>query len=220
VVSNSYKWILLQNKGCVSGLYYENVKSGTTITRLGVIGDSTTVRAAPLPPQYHDCGFPSPPIGRPNAGLFLSVAVLSGLERVDVCYIDKRCTGMLIHYLNGHTTVLGQWHASCVSQCSCIYNCSGPSITKIYFRMLKSGDHQIVTDISFSPDTSETTPVHDYRVFDAGEVNCKLIQIHNTSANTLVQHIAWWFSERYDTVLRWTGALRDIPQESTMRLHL
>jgi hypothetical protein len=158
-------------KGCISGLYYENVKSGTTILRLGTIGDGTAARAAPLPPQYYNCDFPSPLIGSPNAGLFLSSAVLDGPQRVDVCYIDKRCTGMMIHYHTGPTIVLGQWHTSCVSRRSCIYDSSGPSITNIYFLMLQSGDRQIVTDISFSPDTSETTPARDYRVFGVGEVN-------------------------------------------------
>lgn len=170
VINNQYKWILLQNDGCISGLYYENVSSGRTIMRLGVIGDGTTTRAAPLTPQYHNCDFPSPPIGTPNAGLFLSFAVLSGLERVDVCYVDKRCTGMLIRYVDSHTVALGQWHTSCVSQCFCIYNSSGPSSTKIYFRMSKTRDRQIVTAISFSPDTVEIMQDSDYQVFNVGEV--------------------------------------------------
>ncbi|KUJ07346.1 uncharacterized protein LY89DRAFT_545051, partial [Mollisia scopiformis] len=112
----------LQQKGCVAGFYYENVTSGTTIMRLGVTGDDTPSRAARLPPLYHNCGFPSPPIGSPNAGLFLSIAVLSGLKRVDMCRINKRCAGMLLQYLDGHTTILGQWHSSPPSQQSCIYN--------------------------------------------------------------------------------------------------
>jgi len=174
VGSNRYKWILLQQEGCIAGFYYENVNSGTTIMRLGVTGDGTAARAAPLPPQYHNCNFPSPPIGSPNAGLFLSFAVLSSLDRVDVCYVDKRCTGMLIRYLDSHAVVLGQWHASSASQCSCIYNSSGPSITNIYFRISKSRDRQIVTSISFSPDTAETTPDSDYQVFSVGEVRLQV----------------------------------------------
>lgn len=48
VISRQYKWILLQNDGCISGLYYKNVNSVRTIMRLGAIGDGTTARAAPL----------------------------------------------------------------------------------------------------------------------------------------------------------------------------
>jgi hypothetical protein len=141
--------------------------------RLGVTGNDSLIRAAPLPPQYHNCDFPSPPIRSPNAGLFLSIAVLSSFARVDVCHVNKRCTGMLIRYLDSHTEVLGQWHASSASQHSCIYNSSGPAITKIYFGMSKSGDRQIVTDISFSPATVQTTPDYDYQVFSVGEVRLK-----------------------------------------------
>lgn len=173
MVSNRYKWILLKPAGFIVGFYYENVISGTTIMRLGVTGDGTPIRAASLPPQYHNCGFPSPPIGSPNAGLFLSFAVLTGLERVDTCYVAQRCTGMLLHYLNSHTKVLGQWHTSSPSQHACIYNNSGPAITKIFFRMSKSRDHQVVTDISFSPATVETTLDSDYQVFSVREVRLK-----------------------------------------------
>ncbi|PVH70804.1 hypothetical protein DL98DRAFT_373904, partial [Cadophora sp. DSE1049] len=122
VIGNGYKWILLRHEGYITGLYHENVKSGMAIMRLGVIGDGTALGAAPLQPQYHNCGFPSPPIGAPNAGLFLSFAVLHGLERVDICRVKTRCTGLMIHYLGGRISVLGQWHASCASQSSCIYD--------------------------------------------------------------------------------------------------
>jgi len=170
VVSNGYKWILLQQEGLIAGFYYENVDSGTTIMRLGVTGDSNTTRAAPLLPRYQNCDFPSPPIGSPNAGLFLSVAALSGLEKVDVCQIGKRCTGMLMHYLNGLVLVLGQWHASCVSHRYCIYNNNGRNIINIYFELSTFGQHQIVTDISFSPNIVETTPNSNYQVFGVEEV--------------------------------------------------
>ncbi|KAH9208844.1 hypothetical protein DL95DRAFT_32875 [Leptodontidium sp. 2 PMI_412] len=199
VISNGFKWILLQHEGYIAGLYYENVKSGMTIMRLGVIGDGTAPGATPLQPQYHNCGFPSPPIGAPNAGLFLSFAVLHGLERVDVCRVKNRCTGLMIHYLSGRTSVLGQWHASCAPQSSCIYDSHGPAITNIYFEMSRCKDRQIVTAVSFAPSTAEATSDSEYRVFSVGE------------------HIAWWFSERYDEILRWTGELQDIPKESTMK---
>jgi hypothetical protein len=142
--------------------------------RLGVVGGSPTARAAPLLPQYHNCDAPSPIVG-PNAGLFLSVAVLSNFQRVDVCRINNRYTGMLLHYFDGHTAVLGQWQISSVSCCSCIYNNSGPSISDIYFRLSKSGDHQIVTNISFLLAISEAISNCEYRVFNIGEVKLHTI---------------------------------------------
>jgi hypothetical protein len=135
--------------------------------RLGVTGENTTVGTPLLRPQYYNCDCPSPPIGTPNAGLFLSVAVLSSLERVDICVADKRCMGMLIRYLDGRTVVLGQWNAS---NCSCIYRNSEPGITKIYFRVSQSGDRQIVTGISLSPDAFEIAPDSHYQVFTIGQV--------------------------------------------------
>ncbi len=180
--------------------------------RLGVIGDGITARAAPLPPQYHNCGFPSPPIGSPNAGLFLSFAILSDLERVDVCHVDKRCTGMLIRYLDGHTVVLGQWRAT--SQCSCIYDGSGPSITNIYFRVSKSS--RIVTAVGFSPDPVEMTLDSGCEVFSIGEVRLQADLDTQYLLISFVQYIAWWFSERHDKILRRTGQLSQIPEESSM----
>lgn len=170
MTKNYYRWILLQQEGCIAGFYYENVNSGIVIKRIGVTGDGTPARATALPPQYYNCEFPWFLKGMPNTGLFLSLAVLSGLERVDVCRVYQRRTGMLIHYTDGQTKVLGQWHASCPWQHSCIYNGSGPAISNIYFRMSKAGNSQIVTDISFSPNTVETTPDSDYVVFSVREV--------------------------------------------------
>jgi hypothetical protein len=170
VVENAYNWILLKTSKWVSGLYYENPNPRTTIMRLGVVGDGPIASATPLLPQYYDCDFPFPLIGSPNAGLFLSVAALNDLERVDLCHVDNRCTGMLIYYLDGHSAVLGQWQSSPFSRCSCIYNSSRPSITKIYFKLSKFQSHQVVADVSFSPDTNETTSACEYRGFTVGEV--------------------------------------------------
>jgi hypothetical protein len=174
VTENGYKWILLRQEGYVAGLYYENVKAGITILRLGATGDGTTQRVGPLNPQYHNCGFPSPPIGTPNAGLFLSFAALHGLERVDMCRIENRCTGLLIHYLSGRTSVLGQWHVSCASQRSCIYDSDCPVVSNIYFEMSRYRDRHIVTGVSFTPSKAGTTSDSEYRVFGVGEVRQKI----------------------------------------------
>ena len=139
--------------------------------RLGVIGDGTAARAAPLPPQYHICDVPFPSVGTPSADLFLSLAMLSDLEVVHVCYVNKRCTGMLIRYHNNHTVVLGQWHTSYNSRHVYIYNNSGVTITNIYFGMSKSS--QIVTAINFSPDIAETSD-SECHMFSIGEVRVQI----------------------------------------------
>ncbi|PBP19331.1 hypothetical protein BUE80_DR009929 [Diplocarpon rosae] len=199
VVDNGYKWILLRHEGCVTGFYYENVKFGKTIMRLGVTGDGTALGAAPLQPQYHQCGFPSPQIGSPNAGLFISIAVLHGLERVDMCRVKNRCTGLMIHYYGSRTSVLGQWHASCASQSSCIYDSNSPAATDIHFKISSHKDRQIVTGVSFTPFMTEVDPDSTYHVF------------------SVTEHIVWWFSRLYDEISRWTGELQAIPDQSIMK---
>lgn len=81
---------------------------------------------------------------------------------------------MLIRYVNSHTVVLRQWHTFCITKFFCIYNSSELSSTKIYFRMLKSKDRQIVTIISFLPNTVKTTPDFDYKVFSIREVTLQV----------------------------------------------
>lgn len=174
MIDNGYKWILLRHEGCIAGFYYEKVEAGLSILRLGVTGDGTSAQARPLYPQYYNCGFPSPPIGTPNAGLFLSFAALRGLERVDMCRIENRCTGLLIHYLGGRTSVLGQWRVSCASQRSCIYDSDCPAASNIYFEMSRYKDRYIVTAVSFTLSTAETTSDSEYRGFDIGEVRQKI----------------------------------------------
>ncbi|KAK0119426.1 hypothetical protein ONS95_010878 [Cadophora gregata] len=196
---NSFKWLLLGQEGCIKGLYYENVNSGQTIRRLGVIGDGTATRAAPLPPQYHICEFPSPLVGSLNGDLFLSSAVLNDLKVVDVCHVNERCTGMLICYHNDRTVVLGQWYTSGYSRRTRIYRDGGPTVTNIYFRISKSS--QIVTAIDFSSLVVETSDA-ELHTFSIGE------------------HIAWWFSGRHDKILPWTGHTSQIPEKSMLKQHL
>jgi hypothetical protein len=99
VMENDYKWILLGSKGCITGFYYENSPPCSKIMRLGITSDNTHTTTTALTPQYHICEIP--PIAGPNAGLFLSVAILSGFEKVNLCRVLDRCTGILIHYVNG-----------------------------------------------------------------------------------------------------------------------
>jgi len=177
VINNSHKWILLENNKFVSGLYYENVNSGRIIMRLGVVGGSPIIRTAPLLPQYDNCDIPSPLIGGPNAGLFLLVAALSNLQRVDVCRVNDCYPVMFIYYFDGYTAILGQWQIASVSCYSCIYNNSRPSITDIYFRVSKSGDYITVTNIGFLLNISKAISTCEYRVFIIRD-----IKLHTTLA--------------------------------------
>jgi hypothetical protein len=156
--------------GCVTGLYYENRPSCRKIMRLGVTGDDVPLKTTPLTPQYRVCRIP--PIGSIGAGLFLSTAVLSGLDKVDLCHVSNRCIGMLIHYTSGLTVVLGQWRTAGGLQYSCIYKSNGETdLTNIYFRLTRTERYTIVTDVSFSEDYSGVViPNSEYQVYCVGEV--------------------------------------------------
>jgi hypothetical protein len=191
------------------------------IMRLGVIGDGIPLKTTPLTPQYRVCRIPL--IGSIGAGLFLSTAVLSGLEKVDLCRVSNRCIGILIHYISGLIVVLGQWRTAGGLQYSCIYksdNKTNPtSITNIYFRITRSGRHTIVTDVSFSEDHIRAViPNSEYQVYCEGEVRSLHLAICNllTVLWGFLQCIAWWFSQFYDVVVPWTGLTQDIPRECKM----
>lgn len=168
VVRNQYQWILLKNKGCITGFYYENSASHTIIMRLGVADDGAFMTCTPLTPQYPARVLP--PIAGPNGGVFLTVAFLGGFEKIDLCRVSGRCTGMLVHYPQGPPSVLGQWHSSCVAEHLCIYSSGTKSINNIYFRISSSENCKIVTHISFSEDNCEATPDSQYHIFNLGMV--------------------------------------------------
>lgn len=188
--------------------------------RLGVTGDGVPLKTAPLTPQYRVCRIP--PIGSIGAGLFLSTAVLSGLDKVDLCRVSNRCIGMLIHYISGLTIVLGQWRTAGSLQYSCIYksdNRTSPtSITNIYFRITRSGRHTIVTDVSFLEDYSGVViPNSEYQVYREGEVRSLYLAVYSLlTVWDFLQCIAWWFSQFYDVVVPWAGLTQDIPGECKM----
>jgi hypothetical protein len=90
---------------CVTRLYYENRPCCGNIIRLGVTSDGFPLKTTPLTPQYRVCGIPL--IGSIGARLFLSIAHLSDLEKVDLCHVSNRYIGIMIHYISGLTIVLG-----------------------------------------------------------------------------------------------------------------
>jgi hypothetical protein len=142
--------------------------------------------AEPLPVPCHSCNFP--PIAGPNAGLFLSIAVLSNINKVDLCRVSNRCTGLLIHYLDGSTTTLGQWNGCHVSQHSCIYHSNQSSITNLCFGMAKFQNHSIVTDIRYSIGKNETELDSYNQIFGIGEVMSSATRMHVISNNSYIAY--------------------------------
>jgi hypothetical protein len=57
---------------------------------------------------------------------------------------------LLISYQSGGDIVLGQWFTSRSAQLTRIYDSNTRTIDSIYFKLEKSGRHQIVTGIGFS----------------------------------------------------------------------
>jgi hypothetical protein len=139
-----------------------------TIMRLGVIGNGNSELKTQQTPHFPICDSPYLPLVGPDAGLFLSITVLSGLRKVELCQVANRCTGVIISYLEALPVVLGQWHTSLPLQKTCIYNSNGPNIiSEIYFRTSKSRDYQVVTNISFLVDKSKDC---DYQAFTIEKV--------------------------------------------------
>ena len=213
-MANRHKWILLRNWGCIAGFYYEKPIAHPVIMRLGVIGDGNSDLKTHQIPQFPVCDSPYLPLVGLGAGLFLSVAVLDGLKRVELCRVANRCTRVMIHYLKALPVVLGQWHTSLPSQQTCIYDSNKPSVvSEIYFRTSNSGDHQIVTDISFSVNKSKDC---DYQAFITEKVSSELPLV--LFANRNYQPIAWWFSKLDDVISYWEGENSTILDESIMKL--
>ena len=161
VVKWRYRWILLKNKGYVTGFYHEN-SNRHPIPRLGIVFDGTPLseRLMPQSPRI------APP---PNRHHFFSVAELKDVERVDVCRLRDRCTGLLIHYMNDHSTVIGQWHTSYSVEHLRIYDSdsSGSGHYTVRFRIETREDYQFVADVSFSKRVEDATV--DDIVFRGGE---------------------------------------------------
>ena len=212
VMASRYKWVLLGNPGCITGFYYEKPIACPVIMRLGVVGDGNSELETHQIPQFPVCDSPYIPLVGPGAGLFLSVAVLSGLKKVELCRVANRCTGLMIYYLNALPVVLGQWHTSYNSQQACLYDDNGPStVSKVYFRTSRSRDHNVVTDISFSADKSKDC---DYRDFSTEKVRAAPADV--TYAN--YQPIAWWFSKLDDVICNWEGNNCTVPKDSIMKI--
>ena len=162
-MNDMYEWILLYTRGYIAGLYYETPDI-PIITRFGVAGDGLVLSEMPpsVAPLYLECIAPELSTERPGTRLFLSVANFSDMKRVEVCRVGNHCSGLLIHYYTALPVVLGQWHTH-HSKHDCIFQSSGPGIdspSTFYFKTSWSGDHDIITDVSFSPYMSEDGPYH------------------------------------------------------------
>ena len=94
------------------------------------------------------------------------------MKRVELCRVNGRCTGLVIHYLDDTMSVLGQWHTVQSSYVSCIYDIkSRTSPEAIYFKMTRSGKHQIVSEIGFSCADAEAVTDVDHHNFNLKKVS-------------------------------------------------
>ena len=82
--------------------------------------------------------------------------------------------------------------------------------------MSRYGSRETVTAVSFTLFMTEMHSDAGTRVFGIGEVRQKNALIRNIDYPCLGQHMAWWFSERYDEVSRWTGQLTEIPGDTVI----
>jgi hypothetical protein len=164
-------WILLKHY-LPSGFYY--TKLGQQITGFGICGERPPLAPEYLKPQHFISLAPSSPSSMKFAGLYLSVASLLKLERVDVCRggpRDSRCTGILLHYQSGKSVALGQWYTDDASH-SCIYDNKGPKMSKVCFTMSNAGrpsDRPFVKNVRFLRESPEERANQD-RIFDLGQV--------------------------------------------------
>ncbi|XMA10555.1 hypothetical protein WAI453_003346 [Rhynchosporium graminicola] len=190
VMNNKYKWILLDRPGSITGFYFEWQKS-PVIMRVGVTRESNSAVTGNPNLEFTACNAPYLPRVGPNAGLFMSVASLSNLRKVEFCRVGTRCTGLKLHYLQAPTAVLGQWQTAAFSQHVSMSHTNGLDTMGIRFKFSKSGDHQVATDISFGADTTD---------------DC------NSTYSHLGETITWWFSRFDDVVRLWDGQFLPVPK--------
>ncbi|CZT42360.1 uncharacterized protein RSE6_02229 [Rhynchosporium secalis] len=183
VMNNKYKWILLDRPGSITGFYFDWQKS-PVIMRIGVTRESNSAVTGNPNLEFTACNAPYLPRVGPNAGLFMSVASVSNLRKVEFCRVGTRCTGLKLHYLQAPTAVLGQWQTTAFSQHVSMSHTNGLDTMGIRFKFSKSGDHQVATAISFGADTTD----------DCNSTYFHLGYFH------LGETITWWFS-RFDDVL-------------------
>ncbi len=114
--------------------------------RIGVCGDETSSIIMPLKPQFLSYVGSVPAIDNPNSGFFPSVISLSGLKKVDLCYVGNRGSGILIYYIKGPIVALGQRYTAQASKHCCIHDRNGSSISRICFTVNKPGVLAFVTN--------------------------------------------------------------------------
>ncbi|KAK0111101.1 hypothetical protein ONS95_001479 [Cadophora gregata] len=192
VLNDMYKWILLDGPGFITGFYVEYPYS-LEIMRIGVIRERDSLGVGSPNLEFTACRAAFLPHVGPNAGLFMSVADLSNLRKVEVCRVGVRCTGLKLYYIQAPTVVLGQWYTTGASQYASIFNGNGPNIKGIRFKLSTSGEDRAVTDISFGTDISD---------------DC------NSSYFRLGETITWWFSKSHDVIRLWDGKVLPVPKGS------
>jgi hypothetical protein len=95
--------------------------------------------------------------------------MLQELTRVYTCHVRKRCTGMLLHYADGHAEVLGQWHTSSSARHTYVYGRTFPIFTHVSFEMAECRQYRVITNVSFLAETAEAPYDENHEVYASGE---------------------------------------------------
>lgn len=127
----SYKLVADESRGALLGLYYDDSSGIFQMTSFGVFCSPTAVRgpssepaSLSVPPSIFvpaSLSVPNyrpilPRLGGSEWNHFSSQAALKDVSYLETCSIDGRCTGMILTYLDGHQSVLGQWHEDAPSK--------------------------------------------------------------------------------------------------------
>ncbi|PLB48259.1 hypothetical protein P170DRAFT_476884 [Aspergillus steynii IBT 23096] len=100
----------------------------------------------------------------------ISSAPLRDIELIKACYVDYRCTGMLLCYTDNKRCILGQWYESTRMQ---------PDIQEMFlqhdeilrFYFARDDQNQLVTHVKALPDTAPVeTEVVSIDIVDGDEI--------------------------------------------------
>jgi hypothetical protein len=186
-----YAWTRLSkdSRSDVIGIFYDalSIRSGgmKSIMNIGITQDiklahSTTTQELPRIPML----WYIPPIRRTIVtDGYLSIGNLSHTQRLRVCRVGPRLTGMLIHHTDGSIDVLGQWNypQGTISE---IYNNSDGILTSIAFGFSGEVDASYVDGIFVK--IGHTDPFENLNV----EQQLRVFRISNINLVGHYRHIA------------------------------
>jgi hypothetical protein len=92
-------------------------------------------------------------------GIFRSQAPLDNIRTIRACYIDNRCTGMAIEYINSTVETLGRWFESLGGRHEPIYDSRHDEMfNRLRFEMCGAENKRVVKSISIPTSHSVASP--------------------------------------------------------------